>query len=92
MRKIIPFFLGIFLFLPTNSYALERFEIFTTSQLMQLLQDRKDGKTDFLLVNALDEMIYRHASIPGSVNIPITQFGQYAHRLGKDRNKLIISY
>lgn len=92
MRKITLFALGIFLLLSPDSFALERFEIFTTSEMVQLLQDRKDRQTDFLLVNALDEMIYRHASIPGSVNIPIAQVDKYAHRLGKDINKLIIPY
>ena len=92
MRNIILLGLGFFLFLPPNSFALERFEIFTTTEMMQLLQDREHGKIDFLLVNSLDEMIYRHASIPGSVNIPLGKFQNYAHKLGNDRDKLIIPY
>lgn len=92
MKKFILFILSIFLFLPQNSSALERFEIFTTTELMQLLQDRENGKVDFLLVNALDEMVYKHASIPGSVNIPLDKFQQHSHKLGNDTDKLIISY
>jgi hypothetical protein len=92
MIKIILLGLGISLLCPPISSALERFEIYTTTEMMQLLQDRENGKIDFLLVNALDEMIFRHASIPGSVNIPLGKFQKHAHKLGNDRDKLIIPY
>ncbi len=75
-----------------NSYALERFTIVTTEEMRQMLTDRKAWKTDFLLVNALDEMIYRNASIPESINIPLGKIDAHAHKLGQDKEKLIVTY
>ena len=77
---------------PFTCFALERFEIITTSEMQQLLDDRKNAKIDFILVNALDEMIHRDASIPGSVNIPLNNFYDFTSLLGSDINKLIIPY
>jgi len=87
---------GLVLFLalccPLWANAMERFEIVTTEQLEQMLADRSAGKADFALVNTLDEMVYRHCSIPGSVNLPWSQVGAYADRLGKDKQRLIVTY
>ncbi len=90
-RILLPLSL-LFLIFPLNSSALERFEIITTTEMEQLLEDRKNQKTDFLLVNALDEMIYRQSSIPGSVNIPLGKFQEYRQRLGSDTKQLVIPY
>ncbi len=84
---------AIFLFVAAhNALALERFPIVTTEEMLQMLQDREAGKIDFILVNALDEMIARNASIPGSVNIPLGKIAAHAHKLGQDKNRLIVTY
>ena len=85
------FLLIVFLF-GTKGYGLERFDIVTTEEMKQMLEDREAGKTDFLLVNTLDKIIYRNFSIPGSINIPWVQTSELASRLGDDKNKLIITY
>lgn len=89
------FFLLIGIFLCTfahNSFALERFTVVTTEEMVQMLQDREAGKIDFLLVNTLDEMIYRNASIPESINIPLGKIDAHIHKLGRNKEKLIVTY
>lgn len=54
--------------------------------------DRNRGKADFILVNALDSMIFRHAAIPGSICIPYGHLKQQTDKLEDDTTKLIISY
>lgn len=92
MRKITLLVLTLFLIFPLSASALERFEIITTAEMVQLLKDREEGSIDFLLVNALDRMIYNHSSIPGSLHIPLGKFEENASKLGTDTNKLIIPY
>ena len=92
MRKIVLLLLAHFLALPFNVYGLERFEIITTAEMVQLLQEREKGEVDFLLVNALDLMIYNDSSIAGSIHIPLGKFKENAHKLGNDTGKLIIPY
>jgi len=92
IKKIIIAAFLLLLISPLNSSALERFEIITTTEMTQLLDERENGKIDFLLVNALDEMIYRQSSIPGSINIPLGKFQEYSQRLGKNTDQLIITY
>ena len=70
MKKSILIAFVLILFGGTASLALERFDIVTTEQMKQMLDDRAAGKTDFILVNSLDEIIFRSASIPGSINLP----------------------
>ena len=72
--------------------AMERFELITTQELEQMLAQRQRGEIDFMLVNALDEIIYRHHSIPGSINVPWSRVDELAGRLGTEKNKLIITY
>jgi len=72
--------------------AMERFELVTTLELEQMLDQRQREEIDFVLVNSLDEIIYRHNSIPGSVNIPWSHVKEFAGRLGTDKDKLIITY
>jgi 3-mercaptopyruvate sulfurtransferase SseA len=64
----------------------------TTQELEQMLAQRQRGEIDFVLVNSLDEIIYRHHSIPGSVNVPWSRVDELAGRLGTDKNRLIITY
>ena len=72
--------------------AMERFELITTLELEHMLAQRQQGEIDFTLVNSLDEIIYRHNSIPGSVNVPWSRVDELAGRLGTDKSKLIIIY
>ncbi len=74
------------------SLALERFNVVTTRELHQLLEERNAGKVDFVLVNALDEMIFKDVSIPGSVNIPWCDVDKTIGRLGANKNRHIITY
>ncbi len=84
--------LWILLLLSSPLFAMERFDILTTNQVKQLLDDRAAGKTDFILVNTLDEIIFKHSSIPGSINIPWSRVNELIYKLGEDKNKLIITY
>jgi hypothetical protein len=72
--------------------ALERFNIITTRELQQLLVKRDAGKTDFLLINALDRMIINAGAMPGSINIPISRCLQSYRKLGDDPTRQIIIY
>ncbi|MEN8189914.1 MAG: hypothetical protein ABFS19_08710 [Thermodesulfobacteriota bacterium] len=75
-----------------NLHALERFPIISTEQMQQMLTDREAGKIDFILVNALDEMIYRNSAIAGSINVPLGKAGDHIHKLGTDKTKQVITY
>ena len=72
--------------------AMERFELITTQELERMLAQRQRGEVDFVLVNSLDEIIYRHNAIPGSVNVPWSRVDELVGRLGTDKNKLIVTY
>ena len=71
---------------------MDRFDIITTQQLKQMLDDRRLNKTDFILVNSLDEIIFRNSSIPGSINLPWSRVKESASILGEDKDKLIVTY
>jgi 3-mercaptopyruvate sulfurtransferase SseA len=75
-----------------SAVAMERFELITTQELEQMLVQRQMGEIDFVLVNSLDEIIFRSNSIPGSVNVPWSRVNEVADRLGSDKDKLIITY
>ena len=92
MKKIIYFVISIFLFFNTTTFAMERFDIVSTAEMKQLLKDRAAGKINFVLVNTLNEIIFNHSSIPGSVSVPWSRVDKVAHRLGNDKDKLIITY
>ena len=90
-----PKFLAIFFFLFINvipAFALERFDIVTTEELEWMLAQREAGKVDFVLMNTLDELIFKDRSIPHSVNVPWSRIDDTIGRLGSDKNKLVISY
>ena len=90
--KLAFIILFAMLFCVPYAFSFERFEVITTKELKNLLEDRKAGKVEFILVNALDEMIFRDAYIPGSINVPLGKTKKYSSRLGNDKNKLIITY
>jgi hypothetical protein len=83
---------ALLVLLSTQAQALERFDIVTTLELKQLLDARASGKADFILVNTLDELIFKDSSISGSINIPWCKIEETAGRLGENKNRLIISY
>lgn len=92
MKRVIYVTLSVVLLLGSAAFAMERFDILTTQELKQMLDDRAAGKIDFILVNGLDEIIFRNSSIPGSVSVPWSRVAQTAHRLGEDKEQLIITY
>lgn len=92
MKKILVAAVWALLLLNTNVFAMERFEIITTQEMKRLLDDREAGKTNFILVNTLDEIIYLNSSIPGSISLPWSRVDKKIHRLGNDKEKLIITY
>ncbi len=92
MKQIVLFIVVFVLLIPGVSLAMERFDIVTTEQMRNMLDDRNAGKTDFILVNALDEIIFRDSSIPGSINVPWSKAKELSSRLGKDKDKLIVTY
>lgn len=89
-------FIAILLMLltcPIPSGAFERFDIVTTEQLREMLTARESqASADFLLVNTLDEIIYRNESIPGSVSLPWSNISNYKSILGDNKDKEIIFY
>lgn len=92
MKRNVLFMIAAILLSFSPALAMERFDIITTQELKQMLDDRASGKIDFILVNALDEIIFRNSSIPGSVNLPWCKINQTAYRLGEDKDRLIIIY
>ena len=72
---------------------MERFDIVTTRELVDLIAQKNQGTQDFHLVNTLDELIYRNQTIPGSVSIPWSRSKELVPvRLGTNYDKLIITY
>jgi len=92
MNKAIYLTISVLLLFNTAVFGMERFDIVTTKKMKQMLEDKAAGKTDFVLANTLDEIIFRHSSIPGSVSLPWSKVDKVAHRLGNDKDKLIITY
>ena len=92
MKHAMGWGILVVLLLCSTAAAMERFDIVTTDQMKQMIEDRAAGKTDFILVNALDEIIYMHASIPGSVNLPWSRIDALQERLGSDRERLVVTY
>ena len=92
MKRILMGTVAFCLLLSATVYAMERFDIVTTQEMNQMLEDRSAGKADFILVNTLDEIIFLNSSIPGSVNLPWSRADKLIHRLGNDKEKLIVTY
>lgn len=72
--------------------AFERFGLVSTNELVQLLEKRSRGEVQFILVNTLDEIIYRDQAIPGSINVPWSQVDTRYPELGSDKEQSIITY
>lgn len=92
MRLLILLVIGL-LTLHGTAFSMERFDVVTTQEMKQLLEERVQGKVDFLLVNGLDEIIFRNGAIPGSINVPWPRVEEVGiERLGDDKDRLIITY
>lgn len=91
MQKIILGLIFLLLF-STHLMAMDRFDIITTLELQELIEQRESGKIDFLLINTLDKLIANHHSIPGSVNIPWNQIPRSQDLLKENRDRPIITY
>ena len=92
VKKIAFLFLLICLFFAGRTEAFERFPVVSTKEVQGMLELRTRGKMDFILLNTLDEIIYHHQSIPGSINIPWHVIDSRYTELGQDKNRLIITY
>lgn len=92
MKRPILAFLFIVVALPHLCAAMERFDLVTTEELVQMLAARERGEREFLLVNTLDEILYRNKSIPGSISVPWSRVTTLHPRLGEDKNRLIVTY
>jgi len=88
----LSLFCSLFFLVPQFSLALDRFETIATGEMKRLHDERTAGKIDFILVNTLNEIAYRHSSIPGSINIPWHRADDLKDRLGKIKSILIITY
>ncbi len=91
MIRILLLFTCI-LFICPNGFALERFDIVTTQTLKNMLEQRTQGKENFILINTLDKLIADHHTIPGSINIPWNNVKERSQELGKDKSIPIITY
>lgn len=90
MNRVCHCCLLLLLLFPLQASGLERFDIITTAEMKTMLEQREEGQVDFLLVNSLDKIIYNHAAIPGSINIPLSRQDEYVGLLGADRNRLLV--
>ncbi len=90
--RVISIGLVLILSICSSAWGMERFEIVTTYELKQLLDDREAGIVDFILVNALDALIYEHHHIPGSINLPLHRVSDALSVLGKPKDRMIIIY
>lgn len=91
MMKVLVMCLAISVLAPSAAMSLERFPVVSTMELVTLLEDRAEGKTDFVLVNALDIIIAEDATIPGSINIPVHKMAT-TDLLPEDRSKFLVFY
>jgi 3-mercaptopyruvate sulfurtransferase SseA len=76
----------------SEGVAFERFDLVSTDDLKTMLDQRAKNQTDFILLNTLDELIFRDQSIPGSINIPWSQIEARHGELGNEKERLIITY
>jgi rhodanese-related sulfurtransferase len=45
----------------------------------------KEGKGDFVLIDARDSAAFQRAHIPGSISVPLAEVEQHAARLDRER-------
>lgn len=56
------------------------------------LKAKMDRGENFVLVDTMPEMYYRHSHLPGSINLPADEVGERAPELLPDKNAEIIVY
>jgi rhodanese-related sulfurtransferase len=56
------------------------------------LQQKIDGKDDFILVETLARVAYEHVHLPGAINLPSDQVKALAPKLLPDKNADIVVY
>ncbi|WP_028313993.1 rhodanese-like domain-containing protein [Desulfatibacillum aliphaticivorans] len=92
MQRLVWLLIFLSLFVSFPAFGMERFKIVTTEEMRTMLQQREEGKIDFLLVNTLDKLLFDNESIPGSINVPWASVDKAVHRLGTDKDHPIILY
>ena len=56
------------------------------------LKEKMDRGDNFVLVDTLAEMYYRHSHLPGAINVPVDELKERAPELVPDREAEIIIY
>ena len=56
------------------------------------LKAKMDRGEDFVLVDTMPEMYYRHSHLPGAINLPADEVAERAPELLPDREAEIIVY
>ena len=56
------------------------------------LKEKMDRGDDFVLVDTMAEMYYRHSHLPGAINVPVDELGERAPELLPDKHAEIIVY
>lgn len=66
----------------------------TTAELSTWLQERADGRRDFVLVDTLAPDSYAEQHIPGAVNLPVDELAEdaAARVIGADRDRAVVVY
>jgi rhodanese-related sulfurtransferase len=56
------------------------------------LRGKMDRGDDFVLVDTMAEMYYRHSHLPGAINLPVDEVGERASELLPDKDAEIVVY
>ena len=56
------------------------------------LKEKMDREDDFVLIDTLAEMYYRHSHLPGAINVPADEVGERIPELLPDREAEIVVY
>jgi rhodanese-related sulfurtransferase len=56
------------------------------------LKTRMDREEDFVLVDTMAEMYYRHSHLPGAINLPVNEIRERAPELLPDKDADIVVY
>jgi rhodanese-related sulfurtransferase len=56
------------------------------------IKEKMDRGDDFVLVDTMAEMYYRHSHLPGAINVPVDELGERAPELLPDKHAEIIVY
>jgi rhodanese-related sulfurtransferase len=56
------------------------------------LKGKMDRGEDFVLVDTMAEVYYRHSHLPGAINLPVDEVGERASELLPDKDAEIVVY